>query len=124
MNFKSFEYTSQAASFSVEGAIYSTSSVPLDHIRDRANAMFANSARAEARRQKAVVEEQLQMEVAVNNDYKAFAEFDGRMYLFVVNEADGIKNCIKVNKKRPPKFKGHECNIPDDTPLFARPFAA
>lgn len=117
MIFKDFEYASQEACFVVDNVVYSTNMVDLDHIKERANLLFSEEAKQEAKKQKTKLEESIKCEVA-DGDFKTFAEFDGHMYMFLVNSAEGVSHCIKVNKKRPPKFKGAACNIQEEIHLF------
>lgn len=119
MKFKNFTYTSQAKSFLVDGEIYTTSAVNLDHVQALANMKYSAEAKEEAKLQKGMLEKSMGMEVK-DGDFKTFAEFDGKIYKFIVNSQIGIVKCIKVNKKRPPKFRGHACNIQDTTPLFSQ----
>lgn len=117
MKFLDFEYASQAKSFVVDGEIYSTSTVPLDHICENANAMFANEAKEEAQHQKTLLENHMGAEV-LDGDFKTFANFNNKIYMFIVNSQIGFKQCVKVNKKRPAKFKGHACNRQVSSSIF------
>lgn len=118
IKFTEFEYTSSAQSFSVAGEIYTTNNTSLPHICEAATALFVNEAKEEAALKKQALEKLMGCEV-FDGDFKTFAVFNDKMYMFMVNRSIGFTECIKVNKKRPAKFKGHACNIQDTTPLFA-----